>query len=190
MGNDKRREVTNRIISLLEQTDISQGYPNLYQRIKEWIDEIPTEKVHDGDLVSRKDAIDALMSLPRWVIDNNGEFQPVDAQTESMIDPDDAVRAIENLSSAQPEPLHINLNEWVKAKLTDLGKEIYYHQYDELNKTYGREMLKPRFPKEDENGYTRFQLWKFIQLYGSHIGMGAPNVIDPLEIVYEGEINE
>lgn len=89
--------------------------------------------------------------------------------------------------SAQSEPLHINLNEWVKVKLTDLGKEIYYHQYDELNKVYGREMLKPSFPSEDEDGYTRFQLWKFIQLYGEHIGMGAPNVIDPIEIVYERE---
>ena len=103
MGNDKRREVTNRIISLLEQTDISQGYPNLYQRIKEWIDEIPTEKAHDGDLLSRKDAIDALMSLPRWVIDSNGEYQPVDVSTSSMIDPDDAVSAIENLPPVQSE---------------------------------------------------------------------------------------
>jgi len=103
MGNDKRREVTNRIIALLEQTDISQGYPNLYQRIKEWIDEIPTEKAHDGDLVSRKDAIDALMSLPRWVMTDNGEFQPVDAETISMIDPDDAVSAIENLPPVQSE---------------------------------------------------------------------------------------
>lgn len=103
MGNDKRREVTNRIISLLEQTDISQGYPNLYQRIKEWIDEIPTEKAHDGDLVYRKDAIDALMSLPRWVIDSNGEYQPVDANTSSMLDPEDAVSAIENLPPVQSE---------------------------------------------------------------------------------------
>lgn len=189
MGNDKRREVTNRIISLLEQTDISQGYPNLYQRIKEWIDEIPTE-AQNGERVSRKDAIDALMSLPRWVIDSNGEYQPVDANTSSMIDPEDAVSAIENLPSIQSETLRINLNEWVKVKLTDLGKEIYYHQYDNINKAYGREMLKSSFLSEDEDGYTRFQLWKFIQLYGSHIGMGAPNVIDPLEIVYEGKINE
>ena len=106
MGNDKRREVTNRIISLLEQTDISQGYPNLYQRIKEWIDEIPTEKAHDGDLVSRKEAIDALMSLPRWVMTDNGEFQPVDAQTMSMIDPDDAINAIENLQTTIPDIIY------------------------------------------------------------------------------------
>lgn len=98
---EKKQEVVNKIIEILEQTDISQGYPNLYQRIEEWIDEIPTEKVHDGDLVSRRDAIEAINALPRWVIDNNGEFQPVDAQTESMIDPEDAVSAIENLPSAQ-----------------------------------------------------------------------------------------
>ena len=88
---------------------------------------------------------------------------------------------------AQSESIRINLNEWIKVKLTDLGKEIYYHQYDELNKAYGREMLKPNFPSEDEDGYTRFQLWKFIQLYGSHIGIGTPNVIDPIDIVFEEE---
>ena len=85
--------------------------------------------------------------------------------------------------------MKINLNEWVKVKLTDLGKEIFYHQYDGVNKAVGREVCKPFYPKEDENGYTKFQLWHFIQLYGEHIGMAYPNVIDPLEIVYENEKN-
>ena len=40
-------------------------------------------------------------------------------------------------------------------------------------------------PKEDENGYTEFQLWCFVELYGEHMGMTLPNVIEPLEIVYE-----
>jgi hypothetical protein len=31
----------------------------------------------------------------------------------------------------------INLNEVVKVKLTDLGKDIYYHQFAELNRRYG-----------------------------------------------------
>jgi len=87
--------------------------------------------------------------------------------------------------SAQPEPIRINLNEPIKVKLTDWGKEIYYHQYDRTNQIAGREICKPKFPKEDENGYTKFQLWYFIQLYGEHIGMALPNVIEPLEIVYE-----
>lgn len=98
----------------------------------------------------------------------------------------DACDAIaDNAPSAQPEPLRINLNEPIKVKLTDWGKEIYYHQYDRANQIAGREICKPSFPKEDENGYTEFQLWCFIELYGMHIGMTLPNVIEPLEMVYE-----
>lgn len=81
----------------------------------------------------------------------------------------------------------INLNEVVKVKLTDYGKEIYYHRFDKVNELAGREVCKPSFPKADADGYSRFQLWDFIHLYGSYIGMAQKNVIEPLEIVYEGE---
>ena len=81
--------------------------------------------------------------------------------------------------------IRINLNEDVKVHLTDLGKEIYYHQFDELNQKYGRIVCKPSFPKEDVDGLTQFQLWVFIKLYGDYIGMMKPNVIYPLEIIYE-----
>ena len=95
-------------------------------------------------------------------------------------------QTILNLSSAQPGAIRINLNEPIKVKLTDWGKEIYYRQYNRVNQIVGREICEPNFPKEDENGYTEFQLWCFIELYGMHMGMTLPNVIEPLEIVYEG----
>ncbi len=97
---------------------------------------------------------------------------------------------IEQMPSAEPEPIRINLNESVKVKLTDWGKEIYCHQYDRTNQIAGREICKPRFPREDENGYTEFQLWCFIELYGMHMGMTLPNVIEPIEIVYERRTDE
>lgn len=81
--------------------------------------------------------------------------------------------------------VRINLNESVKVRLTDLGKDIFYHQHDRLNQRFGRIICKPAFPKEDAEGYTKFQLWSFMELYGEHIGMAKPNVIKPLEIVYE-----
>lgn len=81
--------------------------------------------------------------------------------------------------------MKLNLNDNIKVKLTDLGKDIYYHQYDNLNAAYGVEICKPKYPKVDEDGYTTFQLWTFIELYGSHIGMGLPNVIEPIEIVFD-----
>ena len=43
--------------------------------------------------------------------------------------------------------------------------------------------LQSSLPKVDENGYTEFQLWHFMELYGKHIGMCKPNVIEPLDIV-------
>ncbi len=89
-----------------------------------------------------------------------------------------------NIDAAKTESLRINLNEPIKVKLTDRGKEIYYHQYDRTNQIAGREICKPSFTKEDENGYTKFQLWRFMKLYGMHIGILLPNVIEPLEIVY------
>ena len=81
----------------------------------------------------------------------------------------------------------INLNEVVKVKLTDYGREIYYHRFDKVNELARREVCKPSFPKVDADGYSRFQLWDFIHLYGNYIRMAAKNVIEPLEIVYEGD---
>ena len=82
----------------------------------------------------------------------------------------------------------INLNDTVRFKLTDFGKDIYYHQFDELNeelKTKGISPFKPEMPKVDADGFTSMQLWCFIELYGSHIGMARPNVIEPLDIYFE-----
>ena len=84
----------------------------------------------------------------------------------------------------------INLNETIKVKLTPYGAEIYYKQFDELNKKYGREIFNPQMPRIDKDGYTEFQLWHFIELYGQHIGMCKPNVIEPLDIVYCKHNNE
>ena len=124
------------------------------------------------DLIYRQDAIDAL--------DKRFDSIPIEQTSEIL----SLRKDLRTLPSAQPEPLRINLNEPIKVKLTDRGKEIYYHQYDRTNQIAGREICKPSFPKEDENGYTEFQLWCFIKLYGMHIGMLLPNVIEPLEIVY------
>ena len=126
-----------------------------------------------GDVISRQTILDALDEIESEVADGEGFLY--EKWREYFCD----------LPPAQPEPIRINLNELIKVKLTHWGKEIYYHQYDRTNQIAGREICKPRFPREDENGYTEFQLWCFIELYGTHMGMALPNVIEPLEIVYE-----
>ena len=77
----------------------------------------------------------------------------------------DLTNQIEKLKSeleAKDNIQKINLNETIKVKLTPYGAEIYYKQFDELNKQYGREICKPQMPKIDKDGYTEFQLWNFI----------------------------
>ena len=78
----------------------------------------------------------------------------------------------------------IHLNDSIKVKLTDHAKEIYYHRFDHINEKYGRIMINPHYPKEDENGYTIFQLYQFINLYGGLINVVERNIINPAEIIY------
>ena len=92
-------------------------------------------------------------------------------------------RIAELESEKSERPAEINFNDQIKVKLTPLGVEIYYHQYDDLNesiKKNGGTQLEPRMPQIDKDGYTKFQLWKFMELYGQHIGMCKPNVVSPL----------
>ena len=77
----------------------------------------------------------------------------------------------------------LNLNSPIRVKLTDYGEYIYYHRFDECNKFIeqnGGVPLAPYYPEKDDEGLTEFQLWKFIELYGPYIHMGAKDVIEPL----------
>lgn len=71
-----------------------------------------------------------------------------------------------------------NINDFIKVKLTDLGTDIFYHQYDELNKFYGREMIKPHYPNVDKEGFTEFQLHEFMNLFGKYMVNGFDLVIE------------
>ena len=76
----------------------------------------------------------------------------------------------------------INLNDWIKVKLTEHGKDIHRRwksQIAHLLKTNKVDIE----PETDEDGYTKYQLWQFIELFGKYIGMGEDAVIMPLVIV-------
>ena len=75
-----------------------------------------------------------------------------------------------------------NINNIIKVRLTDRGKDIFYHQHDELNDFYGKEILKPRYPDVDEDGFTSFQLWHFMEIYGPHTHIGMDNYIENNDI--------
>lgn len=91
--------------------------------------------------------------------------------------------AINRMKSPIKKEFAVNLNDYVKVKPTDCGKEIYYHKNDKVNKIYGRRVIKPSFPRVDSEGYTKFQLWDFINIYGNYMDICDENVIDPLDII-------
>ena len=64
------------------------------------------------DLISRQAAIDALIGLPTWWADEGGHYGEVQPPMEAMLDPEDAVSAIENLPTAQPEIIKCKDCKW------------------------------------------------------------------------------
>ena len=55
------------------------------------------------DLISRQAAIEALKGLPTWWADGGGYYGGAQPPMVALLDPEDAVSAIENLPSAQPD---------------------------------------------------------------------------------------
>lgn len=78
----------------------------------------------------------------------------------------------------------ININDKIKVKLTDYGKELYRGYLAEINALI-RLPISPRVLEFDENGYTTFQLWEFMNIFGSEMFMGNKNIIEDNEIIYE-----
>lgn len=70
----------------------------------------------------------------------------------------------------------LNWNDCVKVKLTDHGKDIYFHQYDNLIEEGLH--IEREYPKVDEDGFSEFQLWPFMNLYGPYINMAMPVVAE------------
>lgn len=79
----------------------------------------------------------------------------------------------------------INWNYKVKVKLTTYGKTIYYHRYDQLIKMGVN--LERSLPAVDEDGFSSFQLWDFMELYGPHISMIGESVVEDISFYMNDE---
>lgn len=74
------------------------------------------------------------------------------------------------------EYIDFNINDYVKAKLTERGKYIYYHQHDDMNLDILKRGGKPLNPPElkyDEEGHVEFQLWHLMEIFGKHLFNGC-----------------
>ena len=77
-----------------------------------------------SDLISRQAAIDALKGLPTWWADYGGYYGGAQPPMVALLDPEDAVSAIENLPSAQPEIIHCKECKFYTEMRQDLNTGI------------------------------------------------------------------
>ena len=82
----------------------------------------------------------------------------------------------------------LDWNMPIKVKLTDHGKDIYFHQFDSL---IARGVnIKPSYPIVDEHGFSTFQLWSFMMLYGQHIGLTKSHVVEDISFYINDKVLE
>ena len=61
-------------------------------------------------------------------------------------------------------------------KLTDVGREIHKKAHDDFCENFPSvsDDIKEYHPKkEDIQGWSEWQLWSLMQMFGSHIGLGV-----------------
>lgn len=148
--------------------------------------EIAMQKKKDEIVDLRKDLRESGACITQLKHELSDVQKSTDEYYNKCIDLTNQIEKLKSKLKTKDNIQKINLNETIKVKLTPLGAEIYYKQFDELNKQYGKEICKPQMPHIDKDGYTEFQLWHFIELYGQYIGMCKPNVIEPLDILHCG----
>jgi len=75
-----------------------------------------------------------------------------------------------------------NLNENVRVKLTDTGKEIMRKKHTDLVTKFGSVISDKSkiftLPPEDENGYSQWKMWQLFSNFGEHIYMGCEPPFD------------
>ena len=68
--------------------------------------------------------------------------------------------------------IEYNLDKTVYVRLNNIGRDIYKNYIQNLNSNLSTE------PEIDENGYTKFQLWDLIHIFGEYIDLGLPTPFD------------
>ena len=64
-----------------------------------------------------------------------------------------------------------NINDFVRVKLTDEGRRIHRERFRKLNaKVKITSNLKYSPPVEDKDGWSRWQLWVLMEMFGEHTG--------------------
>ena len=87
----------------------------------------------------------------------------------------------------------LNINDMIKVKLNEVGLVIYVNRAKETNKKFEENNIKykcPIFPKRDDKGFVKFQLWDLMNLYGKHLELTLTSPFEDNKIYFEDEVDE
>jgi len=75
--------------------------------------------------------------------------------------------------------MKFNINDEVRIKLTDEGRERHRAQHDALmNRIPASARFDYRPPVEDSEGWSKWQLWVVMETFGPHTHLGSRNCFD------------
>ena len=74
--------------------------------------------------------------------------------------------------------MKFNINDTVKVRLTDIGRDELRAQYEDLQ-MHATSLLPYQPPVEDENGYSTWQLWVLMQKFGDLMCNGGDLYFEP-----------
>ena len=79
-----------------------------------------------------------------------------------------------------------NVNNRIKVKLTKYGKSILEREVaDTMSMLKTLDFSDEYFPyPENDDGYTEFQLWNFMRIFGNYFAVGSPLIIENNEIIF------
>lgn len=83
------------------------------------------------------------------------------------------------------ESFHYNINDDVLVKITPRGRDVVDMKNNEYTKRWGVRALYT-LPIPDSDGYSKFQLWELMNLFGDYIGTGY-EVPFETNIILKGE---
>jgi len=80
-----------------------------------------------------------------------------------------------------------NINDTVRVKLTPYGRAMHRKAHEDLMQHTRRLGYPDPFPyvsvKEDKRGWSEWQLWHLMQIFGPHIYHGCKNCFDMTIII-------
>ena len=84
-------------------------------------------------------------------------------QTNKIVD---AIKSLKEPSPELPDYIKTNLNYYIKVKLTEHGKEVHREYWEPICNEL---KLAYKEPEVDSDGYSSFQMYDFMNVFGKHM---------------------